>query len=63
MEVSCIGLDIHDAGDSLSDHNVPTTVPLPHLEYSTGPCIRHIQVVYKIDIAALQAVAYVTKIH
>lgn len=51
VKVGCVGLNIHDASDPLSDHNVSSSVPLPHLEHCSGACIRHIKVVYttKID--------------
>ena len=45
VEVGCVGFEVHDAGDSLSDHKVSSSIPLPHLKYSSGPCIRHIQVI------------------
>lgn len=48
VQVSCVGLDVHDAGDSLSDHDVSSSIPLPHLEYSSGPYISYIQIVCKI---------------
>ena len=51
VQVSCVGLDVHDARDSLSDHDVSASVPLPHLKNCSGPCIRHIQVVCKRKIA------------
>lgn len=50
MKISCVGLDVHNASDSLSDHNVSSSIPFSHLVYSTSSYIRHIQVVYKAEI-------------
>lgn len=51
VKVSCVGLDVHYASDSLSDHNVSSAIPFSHLKYSSSSYIRHIQIVYKAEIA------------
>lgn len=47
VKVRCVSFDIHDAIDSLSDHNASSSIPLSYLIYCSGPCVCHIQVVYK----------------
>lgn len=49
MEVGYVGLEIHDASDSLSDHIVSSSISLPHFENCSGPCISYIQEVYKTE--------------
>lgn len=46
MEVRHVGLDIHDARDSLPDFDTSSCIPLPHFKYGFGPCVRYIKVVY-----------------
>lgn len=46
MKVRHIGLDVHDASDSLSDLEASSCVPLPHFKYGLGPCVRDVKVVY-----------------
>lgn len=47
VKVRCVSFDVHDVIDSLSDHNASSTIPLSNLIYCSGPCVCHIEVVYK----------------
>lgn len=49
MAVRLVGHEVHDAGDSLSDHGASSCIPLPHFIYSSGPCIRYVKVVYPAE--------------
>lgn len=47
VQVGGVGFDVHHTVDSLSDHYVSSSIPLPHLKYGPGPCIGYVQVVYE----------------